>query len=120
MKWQTSSVHLGRCSASAAQAESESVCLRHLLTHEELEDRRPSEQLNTMRQLVGVSTVESNGALVNELFLQRLPQSTRIVLAAAGDLTLDRAAELADRVHDAISPKSPPWLRQQNYRPFPA
>ncbi|KAH9374570.1 hypothetical protein HPB48_010211 [Haemaphysalis longicornis] len=74
---------------------SESARLRHLLTHEELGDRRPSQLHNTMRELVGAS---------NELFLQRLPQSTRIVLAAAGDLTLDRATELADRVHDATSP----------------
>lgn len=83
---------------------SESARLRHLLTHEELGDRRPSQLLNTMRQLVGASNVDSNGALLKELFLQRLPQSTRIVLAAAGDLTLDRAAELADRVHDATFP----------------
>ncbi|KAH9359679.1 hypothetical protein HPB48_007864 [Haemaphysalis longicornis] len=83
---------------------SESARLRHLLTHEELGDRRPSQLLNTMRQLVGASNVDSNGALLKELFLQRLPQSTRIVLAAAGDLTLDCAAELADRVHDATSP----------------
>ncbi|KAH9380046.1 hypothetical protein HPB48_006138 [Haemaphysalis longicornis] len=83
---------------------SESARLRHLLTHEELGDHRPSQLLNTIRQLVGASNVDSNGALLKELFLQRLPQSTRIVLAAAGDLTLYRAAELADRVHDVTSP----------------
>ncbi|KAH9378619.1 hypothetical protein HPB48_020434 [Haemaphysalis longicornis] len=87
---------------------SESARLRHLLTHEELGDRRPSQLLNTMRQLVGASNVDSNGALLKELFLQRMPQSTRIVLAAAGDLTLDRATELADRVHDATSPSVAP------------
>ncbi|KAH9378641.1 hypothetical protein HPB48_019327 [Haemaphysalis longicornis] len=58
---------------------SESARLRHLLTHEELGDRRPSQLLNTMRQLVGASNVDSNGALLKQLFLQRLPQSTRIV-----------------------------------------
>ncbi|KAH9374793.1 hypothetical protein HPB48_021091 [Haemaphysalis longicornis] len=67
---------------------SESARLRHLLTHEELGDRRPSQLLNTMRQLVGASNVDSN--------------------AAAGDLTLDRAAELADKVHDATSPSVTP------------
>ncbi|KAH6930803.1 hypothetical protein HPB50_019631 [Hyalomma asiaticum] len=56
-----------------------------------------------MRQLLRSSDVDSNGALFRELFLQRLPQSTRLVLAAAGDLTLDRLAQLADRVHDATS-----------------
>ncbi|KAH9379788.1 hypothetical protein HPB48_017347 [Haemaphysalis longicornis] len=68
---------------------SASARLRHLLTHEELGDRRPSQLLNTMRQLVGASNVDSNGALLKERFLQRLPQSTSIVLAAAGDMTLD-------------------------------
>ncbi|KAH9378171.1 hypothetical protein HPB48_013283 [Haemaphysalis longicornis] len=60
--------------------------------------------LSTTRQLVGASNVNSNGALLKELFLQRLPRSTRIVLAAAGTLSLDHAAELADRVHDTTSP----------------
>ncbi|KAH6939388.1 hypothetical protein HPB50_017748 [Hyalomma asiaticum] len=82
---------------------SESARLRHLLTTEELGDRRPSQLLNSMRQLLRSSDVDSNGALFRELFLQRLPQSTRPVLAAAGDLTLDRLAQLADRVHDATS-----------------
>ncbi|KAH6948605.1 hypothetical protein HPB50_025226 [Hyalomma asiaticum] len=82
---------------------SESARLRHLLTSEELGDRRPSQLLNSMRQLLRSSDVDSNGALFRELFLQRLPQSTRLVLAAAGDLTLNRLAQLADRVHDATS-----------------
>ncbi|KAH6926432.1 hypothetical protein HPB50_019228 [Hyalomma asiaticum] len=56
-----------------------------------------------MRQLLRSSDVDSNGALFREPFLQRLPQSTRLVLASAGDLTLDRLAQLADRVHDATS-----------------
>ncbi|KAH6927995.1 hypothetical protein HPB50_010351 [Hyalomma asiaticum] len=82
---------------------SESARLRHLLTSEELGHRRASQLLNSMRQLLRSSDVDSNGALFRELFLQRLPQSTRLVLAAAGDLTLDRLAQLADRVHDATS-----------------
>ncbi|KAH9367382.1 hypothetical protein HPB48_010177 [Haemaphysalis longicornis] len=65
---------------------SESARLRQLLTHEELGDRRPSQLLNTMRQLVSSSNVDSS--------------------AAAGDLTLDRAAELAHKVHDATSPSA--------------
>lgn len=82
---------------------SDSARLRHLLTNEELGDRRPSQLLNSMRQLLRSSNVDSNGALFRELFLQRLPQSTRLVLASAGDLTLDRLAQLADRVHDVTS-----------------
>ncbi|KAH6948740.1 hypothetical protein HPB50_026098 [Hyalomma asiaticum] len=82
---------------------SESARLRRLLTSQELGDRHPSQLLNSMRQLLRSSDVDSNGALFRKLFLQRLPQSTRLVLAAAGELTLDCLAQLADRVHDATS-----------------
>ncbi|KAH6927407.1 hypothetical protein HPB50_003269 [Hyalomma asiaticum] len=44
-------------------ATSESVLLRHLLTSEELGDRRPSQLLNSMRQLLRSSDVDLNGAL---------------------------------------------------------
>ncbi|KAH9366145.1 hypothetical protein HPB48_021809 [Haemaphysalis longicornis] len=64
---------------------SESARLRHLLTHEELGDRRPSQLLNTMRQLVGASNVGLQRCTFKRtLSLQRLPQSTRIVLALQG------------------------------------
>ncbi|KAH6925231.1 hypothetical protein HPB50_002206 [Hyalomma asiaticum] len=64
---------------------SESARLKHLLITEELGDRRASQLPNSMRQLLWSS------------------DSTRLVLAAAGELTLDRVAQLADRVHDATS-----------------
>ncbi|KAH6934188.1 hypothetical protein HPB50_021490 [Hyalomma asiaticum] len=82
---------------------SESARIRHLLTSLELGDRSPSQLLNSMRQLLRSSDIDSNGTLFRELFLQRLPPSTRLVLAAAGELTLDRLAQLANRVHDATS-----------------
>ncbi|KAH6942742.1 hypothetical protein HPB50_009675 [Hyalomma asiaticum] len=63
---------------------SERARLRHLLTCEELGDRRPSQLLNSMRQLLRSSDVDWNGALFRELFLQCLLQSTRLVLAGAG------------------------------------
>ncbi|KAH9383385.1 hypothetical protein HPB48_024606 [Haemaphysalis longicornis] len=99
---------------------SESAHLWHLLTREELGDRRPSQLLNTMRHLVGAGNVDSNSALLNELFLQRLPQYTRIVLAAAGDLSLDRAAELVIEFTTRLLPPSPASFRQRSYRPCPA
>ncbi|KAH9366964.1 hypothetical protein HPB48_018548 [Haemaphysalis longicornis] len=104
-----------RCSVPAAQAEyldrttaSESARLRHMLTHEELGHRRPSQLLNTMRQLVGASNVDSNGALLKELFLQRLPQSTRIVFSCCSGLDPRPRRELADKVHDATFPSVTP------------
>ncbi|KAH6946128.1 hypothetical protein HPB50_011766 [Hyalomma asiaticum] len=82
---------------------SKSARLRHLLTSEELGDQCPSQLLNSMQQLLRSSDVDSNGKLFRELFLQRLPQSTRLVLAAAGEFTLDRLTQLANRVHNASS-----------------
>ncbi|KAH6924306.1 hypothetical protein HPB50_014854 [Hyalomma asiaticum] len=51
-----------------------------------------------MRQLLGDSMQESESPLLRELFLQRLPQNLLPVLAAAGDMPLEKLAELADRI----------------------
>ncbi|KAH9359543.1 hypothetical protein HPB48_006095 [Haemaphysalis longicornis] len=83
MKWQTSSVHLStmlRTSGSSRvfwaeprrpRARASGTCSP---TREELGDRRPSQLLNTMPQLVGSSNMDSKGAILKELFLQHLPQ----------------------------------------------
>ncbi|KAH6945504.1 hypothetical protein HPB50_008794 [Hyalomma asiaticum] len=92
---------------------SESARLKHLLTSEELCDRRPSQLLNSMRQLLQSSDVDSNRALLREVFLQRLPQSTRLVLAAAGDLTLDRLAQIESTMRLLL--RSPHYLQHQNH-----
>ncbi|GFQ83391.1 retrovirus-related Pol polyprotein from transposon opus [Trichonephila clavata] len=41
--------------------------------------------------------------LMMELFLQRLPSSVQTILAAVSDLTLDKDAEIADRILE-VSP----------------
>ncbi|KAH6925430.1 hypothetical protein HPB50_005321 [Hyalomma asiaticum] len=50
--------------------------------------------------------------LLRELFLQRISQTIRLVLAVAADVNLDRLAELADHVHEAtarsVNAVSPP------------
>lgn len=79
-------------------ATSEQRRLQQLLTSEELGDRRPSQLLRRMRQLLGNSTTETS--LLKQLFLQRLPSQVQIVLAAAGDVSLDDQANLADRIMD--------------------
>ncbi|XP_050030402.1 uncharacterized protein [Dermacentor andersoni] len=79
---------------------SERSRLQQLLNAEELGDRRPSQLLHRMRQLLGDRTQDSESPLLRELFLQRLPQTLVVVLAAADDMPLDKLAELADRVND--------------------
>ncbi|XP_075557183.1 uncharacterized protein LOC142589566 [Dermacentor variabilis] len=76
---------------------SELTRLQQLLTDEELRDRRPSLLLRRMRQLLGERDVPTHSALLRELFLRRLSEPIRLVVAAAGDGILDRLAELADQ-----------------------
>ncbi|XP_075559941.1 uncharacterized protein LOC142591499 [Dermacentor variabilis] len=68
--------------------------LQQLLREAELGDRRPSQLLRHM-QLAGDARA-SDGRLVRELFLQRLPTSVRIGLTASGETDLAKMAELAE------------------------
>ncbi|XP_075527131.1 uncharacterized protein LOC142559417 [Dermacentor variabilis] len=75
----------------------ESERLQQLLRQAELGDRRPSQLLRHMQQLAGGATA-SDGRLVRELFLQRLPTCVRIGLTAWGETDLAKMAELADKL----------------------
>lgn len=82
------------------KSESEHSRLQQLITATELGDRRPSQLLRRMRQLIGGTSAPQEEKLLRELFLQRLPQSMVPVLVAAGDVPVDTLAEMADRVAD--------------------
>ena len=77
----------------------EQRCLQQLLTAEELGDKQPSQLLRRMQQLLGDSAVPNPGnRFLHELFLQRLPNHVRMVLASAGDMPLEALARLANRI----------------------
>ncbi|XP_037501159.1 uncharacterized protein LOC119375032 [Rhipicephalus sanguineus] len=80
---------------------SERARLQQPLAEGDVGDGRPSKVLRRMRQLLGQRDVSINSALLRELFFQSLSQPFRLVLVAAGDVNLDRLAELADQAHEA-------------------
>ena len=70
--------------------------LQKLLNEVELGDRKPSQLLRRMRQLWSDHPDDA------ELFLQRLPNNVRVVLAPLGiDVSLDK---LADRIVEVATP----------------
>ena len=76
--------------------------LQQLLTSEEIGDRKPSQLLRHIQQLLGDKLNTMDATFLRELFLQRLPSNVRMVLTpSAGDLNLDQLAQLADRIMEA-------------------
>ena len=83
---------------------SEQRRLQQLLTTEELGDRKPSQVLRRIQQLLGDKAATIDSTLMRELFLQRLPANVRMVLTpSAGELNLEQLAQLADRIME-VSP----------------
>lgn len=86
-------------------AESEQRKLQQLLTAEELGDRKPSQLLRHMQQLLGDRASVTDIAVLREFFLQRMPSNVRVVLVSTPETTdLQQLAELADKVVDVAVP----------------
>ena len=71
----------------------------------ELGDRKLSQLLRHMRQLLGDSHAPADTSLLRELFLQRLPTTVRMVLASSAPTDcLEELAQRADRIIDVAPP----------------
>lgn len=77
--------------------------IRKLLMGEHIGDRKPTELLRVLKRRADTHQVPEQ--LMLELFLQHLPAHVQTVLAAITPLTLEKAAEIADRVME-VSPIS--------------
>lgn len=72
-----------------------------LLTREELGDRTPSQFLRHLKQLAGSEVPES---FMRTIWASRLPSSTQAIIASQTKTPLDEVAELADKIHDVVTP----------------
>nr|XP_037270505.1 uncharacterized protein LOC119162138 [Rhipicephalus microplus] len=76
----------------------------HLLQHEELGGRKPSQLLRYMRDLLGTQVDES---LLRIIWLQRLPSHAQVILQVQPNLPLDQLFHIADQVIEIPLPASP-------------
>ena len=87
-------------------AASEQLRLQQLLSTEELGDRKPTQFLRRMQQLLGGTAPGlPDSSFIRELFLQRLPSSVRMVLASTRrDTSVEELAQIADKIMEVATP----------------
>lgn len=81
---------------------SEEQRVRQIISEEELGERKPSQFLRHLRSLAGSSSLQDN--LLRQLWLRRLPAQAQAILTTQLDLSLDKLADLADKVVEVSRP----------------
>ena len=97
---------------------SEQKKLQLLFSSEVLGDRKPTQLLRHMQQLLGNRPGLTDESFLRELFLQRLPPNVRMVLVSTPEGTrLEQLAEIADKVMEVAGP-APPNIAGVNNTPL--
>ena len=78
-------------------ADSKHQKIRQLLTTKQIGDCKPTQLLRKMRQLLG-GKAPFDSLLLCKLFLQQLPSNVQMILASADKMSIDKLAEMADRI----------------------
>ena len=77
----------------------------YYFSSEDLGDRKPSQLLRHIEQLLGDKATTADRSFLRQLFLQRLPPNVRMVLASTkDDKDLESLASLADKVVEVAAP----------------
>ena len=83
-------------------SDSEQRRIKEPLSAEEIGDRKPTQVLQRIQQLLGGMAATMDDTLIRELFLLRLLPNVRMVLTpSASALNLNQLAELTDRIVEA-------------------
>ena len=104
-----------KCTTASEQRK-----LQQLFSAEELGDRKPSQLLSRLQQLMGERASATDNTFLWELFLKRLPGNVRMILAStASSSSLDELADLADKIMDVVVPSvaAPTTTAQRRGRP---